>query len=336
MSQDTPSSTATVPSPSGQPAGHQGHQGDAFENLLNETRTFPPTPEFAANAVVTASEYEEADADRPAFWAKQARELLTWSKDFTQALDWSDPPFAKWFVGGELNAAYNALDRHVEAGRGDRVAIYFEGEPGDTRTYTYAQLTEEVKKAANAFESLGVSKGDRVAVYLPMIPEAVITLLACARIGAVHSVVFGGFSADALRSRIDDAEAKLVVTADGTYRRGKPSPLKAAVDDALARQGDGDGHTVQNVVVVKRNGQDVDWHDGRDHWWADTVETASADHTAVGHDSEHPLYILYTSGTTGKPKGILHTTGGYLTQTAYTHRAVFDLHPETDVYWCTA
>ena len=333
MSQDTPSSTATVPSASAQPADQQG---DAFANLLHETRAFPPTPEFAANAVVTASEYEEADADRPAFWAKQARELLTWSKDFTQALDWSDPPFAKWFVGGELNAAYNALDRHVEAGNGDRVAIYFEGEPGDTRTYTYAQLTEEVKKAANAFESLGVSKGDRVAVYLPMIPEAVITLLACARIGAVHSVVFGGFSAEALRSRIDDAEAKLVVTADGTYRRGKPSPLKAAVDDALAHQGDSDGHTVQNVVVVKRNGQDVDWHDGRDHWWADTVETASADHTAVGHDSEHPLYILYTSGTTGKPKGILHTTGGYLTQTAYTHRAVFDLHPETDVYWCTA
>ncbi len=191
MSQDTPSSTATVPSASAQPAGQQGHQGDAFANLLHETRAFPPSPEFAANAVVTAAEYDDANADRPAFWAKKARELLTWSKDFTQALDWSDPPFAKWFVGGELNAAYNALDRHVEAGNGDRVAIYFEGEPGDTRTYTYAQLTEEVKKAANAFESLGVAKGDRVAVYLPMIPEAVITLLACARIGAVHSVEIG-------------------------------------------------------------------------------------------------------------------------------------------------
>ena len=325
MSQQTPGSTTT-----------QAPQGDAFENLSQENRKFAPSPEFAANAVVTAADYAEADADRPAFWAKQARELLTWSKDFSQALDWSTPPFAKWFVGGEINAAYNALDRHVEAGHGDRVAIYFEGEPGDTRTYTYAQLTEEVKKAANAFESLGVAKGDRVAVYLPMIPEAVITLLACARIGAIHSVVFGGFSAEALRSRIDDAEAKLVVTADGTYRRGKPSALKPAVDEALSHEGDGSGHTVQNVVVVKRNGQDVDWHEGRDHWWADTVGTASAEHTAVGHDSEHPLFILYTSGTTGKPKGILHTTGGYLTQGAYTHKAVFDLHPETDVYWCTA
>ncbi len=321
MSQQTPGSTAM-----------QAPQGDAFENLSQENRRFAPSAEFAANAVVTAGEYAEADADRPAFWAKQARELLSWSKDFTQTLDWSTPPFAKWFVGGEINAAYNALDRHVEAGHGDRVAIYFEGEPGDTRTYTYAQLTEEVKKAANAFESLGVAKGDRVAVYLPMIPEAVITLLACARIGAIHSVVFGGFSAEALRSRIDDAEAKLVVTADGTYRRGKPSALKPAVDDALAH----DGHTVQNVVVVKRNGQDVDWHEGRDHWWADTVGAASAEHTAVGHDAEHPLFILYTSGTTGKPKGILHSTGGYLTQGAYTHKAVFDLHPETDVYWCTA
>ena len=243
MSQQTPGSTAM-----------QAPQGDAFENLSQENRRFAPSAEFAANAVVTAADYAEADADRPAFWAKQARELLSWSRDFTQALDWSNPPFAKWFVGGEVNAAYNALDRHVEAGHGDRVAIYFEGEPGDTRTYTYAQLTEEVKKAANAFESLGVAKGDRVAVYLPMIPEAVITLLACARIGAIHSVVFGGFSAEALRSRIDDAEAKLVVTADGTYRRGKPSALKPAVDEALAHEGDGAGHTVQNVVVVRRNG----------------------------------------------------------------------------------
>ncbi|WP_395405278.1 acetate--CoA ligase [Arthrobacter sp. UC242_113] len=324
MSQDTPGSTAT--------AATTSQQGDALENLLHENRKFAPSEEFAANAVVGADVYAEAAADRPAFWAKQARELLTWNKDFTEPLDWSNPPFAKWFVGGEVNAAYNALDRHVENGLGDRVAIYFEGEPGDSRSYTYAELTAEVKKAANAFESLGVAKGDRVAVYLPMIPEAVITLLACARIGAVHSVVFGGFSADALRSRIEDAEAKLVVTADGTYRRGKPSALKTAVDAALAQE----GHTVQNVVVVKRNGQEVDWHEGRDHWWEDTVGAASAEHTAVGHDSEHPLFILYTSGTTGKPKGILHTTGGYLTQTAYTHKAVFDLHPETDVYWCTA
>jgi len=305
---------------------------EALENLLHENRKFGPSAEFAANAVTSADAYAEAEADRPAFWAKQARELLTWDKDFNEALDWSNPPFAKWFVGGEINAAYNALDRHVENGLGDRVAIYFEGEPGDTRTYTYAELTEEVKKAANAFEALGVAKGDRVAVYLPMIPEAVITLLACARIGAVHSVVFGGFSADALRSRIEDAEAKLVVTADGTYRRGKPSPLKPAVDEALSKE----GHTVQNVVVVKRNGEDVNWVEGRDLWWSETVDKAETEHTAVGHDSEHPLFILYTSGTTGKPKGILHTTGGYLTQGAYTHKAVFDLHPETDVYWCTA
>ena len=315
---------------------HIQPQPDSPENLLHENRKFPPSPEFAANAVATADEYKEAEADRPAFWAKQARELLSWDKDFGEPLDWSDPPFAKWFVGGEVNAAYNALDRHVENGLGDRVAIYFEGEPGDTRTYTYAELTEEVKKAANAFESLGVAKGDRVAVYLPMIPEAVITLLACARIGAVHSVVFGGFSADALRSRIEDAEAKLVVTADGTYRRGKPSPLKPAVDEALSSMENTGGHSVNNVVVVKRNGEDVNWVEGRDLWWSDTVDKAATEHTAVGHDSEHPLFILYTSGTTGKPKGILHTTGGYLTQTAYTHKAVFDLHPETDVYWCTA
>ena len=328
MSQDTTGSTATAAASTAQNGAHV----EALENLLHENRKFAPSADFAANSVTSADAYKEAEADRPAFWAKQARELLTWDKDFTEALDWSNPPFAKWFVGGEVNAAYNALDRHVENGLGDRVAIYFEGEPGDTRTYTYAQLTEEVKKAANAFESLGVAKGDRVAVYLPMIPEAVITLLACARIGAVHSVVFGGFSADALRSRIEDAEAKLVVTADGTYRRGKPSALKPAVDEALSKE----GHTVQNVVVVKRNGEDVNWVEGRDLWWSDTVDKASTEHTAIGHDSEHPLFILYTSGTTGKPKGILHTTGGYLTQGAYTHKAVFDLHPETDVYWCTA
>ncbi|PYI66152.1 acetate--CoA ligase [Arthrobacter livingstonensis] len=306
--------------------------GDALENLSTENRQFPPSAEFAANAVVKLGEYEAANADRPAFWGKQARELLSWSKPFTKTLDWTNPPFATWFEDGEINAAYNALDRHVEAGNGERVAIYFEGEPGDTRTYTYAQLTDEVKKAANAFEALGLAKGDRVAVYLPMIPEAVITLLACARIGAIHSVVFGGFSADALRSRIDDAEAKLVVTADGTFRRGKPSALKPAVDEALTAP----GHSVENVVVVRRNGQDVNWVQGRDKWWDDTVGAASTEHAAVGHAAEHPLFILYTSGTTGKPKGILHTTGGYLTQTAYTHKAVFDLHPETDVFWCTA
>ncbi|TYD00235.1 acetate--CoA ligase [Arthrobacter echini] len=306
--------------------------GDAFENLLRENRRFPPSEDFAANAVAQQSLYDDAQEQGVEFWATQARELLTWEQDFTQTLDWSDAPFAKWFVGGTVNAAYNALDRHVEAGLGDRVAIHFEGEPGDTRTITYAELTQEVKKAANAFESLGVEKGDRVAVYLPMIPEAVITMLACARIGAVHSVVFGGFSADALRSRIDDAEAKLVVTSDGTYRRGKPSALKPAVDGALEKE----GHTVTSVVVVRRNNEPVEWTDGRDLWWHDVVDNASEEHTAVAHDSEHPLFILYTSGTTGKPKGILHTTGGYLTQTAFTHLNTFDLRPETDVFWCTA
>ncbi|WP_285728122.1 acetate--CoA ligase [Psychromicrobium xiongbiense] len=305
---------------------------EALENLLHENRKFPPSAEFAAQALAQPTIYAEAAADREAFWARQSRELLSWSKEFEQTLDWSNPPFARWFVGGEINAAYNALDRHVEAGNGDRVAIYWEGEPGDTRQYTYAQLTEEVKKAANAFEALGVHKGDRVAIYLPMVPEAVISMLACARIGAIHSVVFGGFSAEALRNRIDDAEAKLVITADGTFRRGAPSSLKPAVDTALQAP----GHTVKHVIVVKRNGEPVEWVEGRDLWWADTVEVASAEHTPVPHDAEHPLYILYTSGTTGKPKGILHTTGGYLTQTAFTHKYVFDLHPETDVYWCAA
>jgi acetyl-CoA synthetase len=307
-------------------------QGDAFENLLHEERRFPPSAEFAANAVAQPSLYDEAREQGTEFWAAQARALLSWDTDFTQTLDWTDAPFAKWFVGGTINAAYNALDRHVEAGLGDRVAIHFEGEPGDTRTITYADLTRDVKKAANAFESLGVEKGDRVAVYLPMIPEAVVTMLACARIGAVHSVVFGGFSADALRSRIDDAEAKLVVTSDGTYRRGKPSALKPAVDGALEKE----GHTVTNVVVVRRNNEPVDWTEGRDVWWHDVVEGASDEHEAVAHDAEHPLFILYTSGTTGKPKGILHTTGGYLAQTAFTHRNTFDLRPESDVFWCTA
>lgn len=295
-------------------------------------QTFAPPAEFTAQANATADLYETAREQGPEFWAHQARELLTWSKDFTQTLDWSNPPFAKWFADGELNACYNAVDRHVEAGKGDRTAILFEGEPGDTREYTYTQLKDEVSKAANAFESLGVSKGDRVAVYLPMIPEAVITMLACARIGAIHSVVFGGFSADALLSRIEDGEAKLVVTADGSFRRGKPSMLKPAVDKALEKG----GKSVTNVVVVKRNKAEVAWVEGRDLWWSDVVDAASTEHTPSVQNAEDPLFILYTSGTTGKPKGILHTTGGYLTQGAFTHKNIFDLKPETDVYWCTA
>lgn len=323
--QKTPSSAQTA-------EGGPRLQSDALDNLLYENRLFPPPEAFTAQAIATADLYTEAAADREAFWASQARKLLSWEQDFEQTLDWSDPPFAKWFVGGRINAAYNALDRHVQAGRGNKVAIYWEGEPGDTRQINYAELTTAVKQAANAFQELGVAKGDRVAIYLPMIPEAVISMLACARIGAVHSVVFGGFSAEALRNRIDDAEAKLVITADGTFRRGTPSPLKTAVDAAL----EAPGHTVEHVLVVRRNNQPVTWTRGRDLWWQETVATASSEHHAKGHDSEHPLFILYTSGTTGKPKGILHTTGGFLTQTAFTQKNVFDLHPDDDVYWCTA
>ncbi|MFN2319823.1 MAG: acetate--CoA ligase [Dermatophilaceae bacterium] len=290
-----------------------------------------PTAEFAAQANGQPELFEQAAADYEGFWADQARSRITWATDFDATLDWSDAPFAKWYVGGELNVAYNCADRHVEAGNGERVAIHFEGEKGDSRTITYADLTREVKRTANALESLGVTKGDRVAIYMPMIPETVFTMLACARIGAPHSVVFGGFSADALRSRIEDAEAKVVVTTDGQFRRGKPAPLKDAVDAALEGE-----TTVEKVLVVKRTEGDVTWHEGRDQWWHDVVDAASDEHEAQPHDSEHPLFILYTSGTTGKPKGILHTTGGYLTQAAYTNSVVHDVHPETDVYWCTA
>ena len=302
------------------------------ESLSTEHRTFPPDPAFAERANGREEMYDRASEDPEAFWAEQARDRISWSTDFEQTLDWSEAPFAKWFVGGELNAAYNCVDRHVEAGHGDRVAIHFEGEPGDTRTLTYADLQREVSKAANGLESLGVGKGDTVAIYLPMIPEAAIAMLACARIGAPHSVVFGGFSAEALNTRINDARSKLVITSDGGYRRGAPSALKPAVDAAL----DHADNPVEKVVVVKRTGQDVAWDDERDVWWDDVVGGASEEHEAQPHDSEHPLFILYTSGTTGKPKGIFHTTGGYLTQVAYSNAVVHDVHPETDVYWCTA
>ncbi|MFI6763365.1 acetate--CoA ligase [Micromonospora sp. NPDC050417] len=302
---------------------------ETLANLLQETREFPPPKELAAAANVSADAYAEAADDRLGFWAEQARRL-DWAKPWDQVLDWSNPPFAKWFVGGELNVAYNCLDRHVAAGRGDKVAIHWEGEPGDTRTLTYSDLHKLTCQAANALTDLGVTAGDRVAIYLPMIPEAAAAMLACARIGATHSVVFGGFSADALSNRIQDATAKVVITADGGYRRGKPSALKPTVDEAVAASS-----IVEHVLVVRRTGQEVAWTD-KDHWWHETVETASTEHTAAAFDAEHPLFILYTSGTTARPKGILHTTGGYLTQASYTHHAVFDLKPETDVYWCTA
>jgi acetyl-CoA synthetase len=303
---------------------------ETLENLLRETRRFEPPAGLAAEANVTAEAYEQAAADRLGFWSAQAGRL-SWAKEWDEVLDWSNPPFAKWFVGGRLNVAYNCLDRHIEAGRGDKVAIHWEGEPGDTRTITYADLHRSVCQAANALTGLGVTAGDRVAIYLPMIPEAAVAMLACARIGATHSVVFGGFSADALSGRVDDASAKVVITADGGFRRGKPSGLKSIVDEAAAKS-----PSIEKVLVVRRTGQDVDWDDSRDLWWHEVVETASAEHTAQPFDAEHPLFILYTSGTTAKPKGILHTTGGYLTQASYTHNAVFDLKPDSDVYWCTA
>ena len=302
---------------------------ESLANLGHEDRLFPPSAEFAAQANAQASMYDEAEKDRLAFWEKQAH-ALQWDAPWTTVLDWQ-PPFAKWFVGGKINASVNALDRHVNEGRGDRVAFFFEGEPGDTRTITYSQLLTEVKKTANALTELGIKDGDRVAIYMPMIPEAAIAMLACARIGAPHSVVFGGFSADALLSRIQDADAKLVITADGGYRKGAAFALKPAVDDALK------GKTnVKNVLVVKRTGQETNWDNNRDVWWHEIVERQNSEHVAQSFDSEHPLFILYTSGTTAKPKGISHTTGGYLTQVAYTHKMVFDIKPETDVYWSTA
>jgi acetyl-CoA synthetase len=310
----------------------------AIEDYFVEDRTFPPPAGFKSDALVTGTEtYQDAEGDWQGFWAKQAAELLTWYEDWHTILEW-DLPFAQWFVGGKLNVAYNCLDRHVEAGRGDKVAYHWEGEPGDTRTITYADLLAEVQRFANVLKSLGVERGDRVAIYMPMIPELPVAMLACARIGAPHSVVFGGFSADSLADRINDARCKVLVTADGGFRRGAPHLLKPIADLALA-----DTPSVESVVVARRvTGHEaagdaaVEMVDGRDHWY-DELMASTEDVCPPEHmDSEDLLYLLYTSGTTAKPKGIMHTTGGYLTQVAYTHRNVFDLKPDTDVYWCAA
>jgi acetyl-CoA synthetase len=302
----------------------------AIENLFSEGRTFPPPDDFEADALVTdMSLHEQAARDLEGFWAEQA-ERLRWTKPWDQVLEWN-LPFAKWFIGGQLNVSDNCLDRHVDAGGGDKVAYHWEGEPGDTRTITYEQLRDDVARFANALKSIGVRRGDRVNIYMGMVPELPVAMLACARLGAAHSVVFGGFSADALRDRINDAEAKVLITQDEGWRAGKEVPLKKNADDAVS-----DTPSIEKVVVLRRTGNDVPWTDDRDVWWHDLVEGQSADCPPKAMDAEDLLYLLYTSGTTAKPKGIMHTTGGYLTGVASTHRLVFDLHPDTDVYWCAA
>ncbi|MBO0856493.1 MAG: acetate--CoA ligase [Nocardia sp.] len=304
------------------------------DTTAEHPEAFAPSTEFAAAANADSSLYESAAADREAFWAEQAKRLH-WHQPWSRVLDWDDAPFARWFVDGKLNVAYNCVDRHVVDGHGDQVAIHWVGEPGDSRDITYSQLLAEVGQAANYFTELGLEAGDRVAIYMPMIPEAIVSMLACARLGLTHSVVFAGFSPSALRQRIDDASARLVITTDGQWRRGKPAPLKEAVDEAVAAAGDVPS-SAEHVLVVRRTEIEVPWTEGRDLWWHETVGRASTEHEAQPFDSEHPLFVLYTSGTTGKPKGILHTSGGYLTQAAYTHHYVFDHKPGQDVYWCTA
>jgi acetyl-CoA synthetase len=302
-----------------------------IDDLLTEGRTFPPSESFKKDALVVGTEiYDEADRDYEGFWARQAADLVDWFEEWNTILEW-DLPFAKWFVGGKLNVTHNCLDRHVAAGHGDKVAYHWEGEPGDTRTLTFADLLDEVQRVANALKTLGIERGDRVNIYLGMVPELPIAMLACARIGAPHSVVFGGFSSDSLRDRINDAEAKLLITADGAWRRGQVVPLKESADTAVAET-----PSIETVLVLRRTAHDVPMTDGRDVWWHDVVPGQPADCPCEPMDAEDLLYLLYTSGTTAKPKGIMHTTGGYLTQVAFTHKYVFDLQPDTDVYWCAA
>ena len=309
--------------------GDHQHE-EAVEALLHEERSFPPSAEFVAQAAVGPDIYARAAADPEAWWADQAR-TLQWETPFSSVLEW-DAPFARWFADGTLNASVNCLDRHVDAGRGDKVALHWVGEPeGDRLDITYRELLERTCRAANALEAIGVVAGDRVAIYMPMIPEAVVAMLACARIGAPHSVIFGGFSAEALADRITDADVRVIITADGGFRRGAASGLKVEVDAALELCPD-----VTTSLVVRRTGQEVDWVPGRDLWWHEVVDAQSATHVPRAFPSEHPLYIMYTSGTTAKPKGIFHTTGGYLTHTSTTHRMVFDVKPETDICWTSA
>ena len=303
--------------------------GAALDTLGTETRTFEPPAGFTAQAnAADPGIYERAEADPEGFWAEQARTLL-WRRPFTRILEW-EAPYAKWFADGQLNVSENCLDRHVQAGKGTKVAFHWEGEPGDTRTITYADLLDETSRCANALQELGVRKGDRVAIYMPMIPELPTAMLACARIGAPFTVIFGGFSAEALSGRINDAQAKLLITADGGYRKGSILGLKKNADDAVALT-----TTIEKVLVVQRTKQQVGWTEGRDVWWHDVVDRQSTTCPAEALDAEHMLYLLYTSGTTAKPKGIVHTTGGYLTGVAATHKLVFDIKDE-DVYWCAA
>jgi acetyl-CoA synthetase len=304
---------------------------ETIDALQWERRTFPPSESFKKTAHVVGTHlYDEANVDYESFWARQAEELISWDTDWTTICEWN-LPYSKWFVGGSLNVSYNCVDRHVLAGKGDKVALHFEGEPGDQRTVTYAELLDEVQRFANVLKGLGVGKGDRVNIYLPMVVEAVVAMLACARIGAAHSVVFGGFSSQALADRINDAQAKVLITADGGYRRGEVFALKPQADEAVAST-----PSIEHVVVVQRGGNDVSMTSGRDHWYHELMATAAHECVPEPMDSEQLLFLLYTSGTTGKPKGIMHTTGGYLTHVTYTHKYVFDLKPESDIYWCTA